>query len=557
MLNNFKKVLSLLLTFSIVAYLLPATNVSAINIPPLFEDANLQAYMESWAGEEGSELSAADVVNCTESTLAIPWGVDSLGGLEVLNGNTTITDLIIRKGTLSDIAPLSNLKGLKSVDIGFTNIIDISSLTAWSSVEVVNFYGNGCGDISVMKGWENLIELNLSDDLVSDESLNSSLGALTNLRWLSHNGVLLIYQGQLVDYEVNEYVVKDGVPSFYDTENFNQVPTIPSTTITVHAPSLEGYTLTSPSSVVLSVNALNKVRLVNFEYETTVDYAIATHVVKDGVDSLYTTLEDLSAGDHTIQAPSLDGYVLTGDTSAVITLTKENNHPTVTFTYDTIPVEEAVEYSLTINTIKDDTTTLYKLREGLLSGSYTTEAPSIANYTLVGASSVVSNLTKINPGQILNFNYIPKVIEEPVLSTVEGYLRLADGTPLANVLMTLHSDPRTTLTNSDGYFKFSDVVHEKHVLSVPDDILVKYPGMSLAVTISGKVVASNGTSSLNFDLTSGGDATVIATLDDTEVTIPVVYPQTGSRDTTSVPISVGLLLIILSLVKLKKKKTIQ
>ncbi|WP_291644444.1 Ig-like domain-containing protein [Clostridium sp.] len=302
------------------------------------------------------------------------------------------------------------------------------------------------------------------------------------------------------------------------------------------------------------------------------------HLLVDDSLTLTTDIFPSNAGNELVTWVSSDTAIATVSSTGIVKAVKEGfaliTSTTSNGTLSTVPVTvykpdviaPINRYFLITKVTKDGVTSVHSVAADLSAGENVATAPSFDGYTLVGDKHTNVNLTEEVPEVIITFIYTTDkiveepvieepVIKEPVISNVEGYLKLADGTPLANVLITLHSNPRTTLTDSNGYFSFKDVGHEIHVLNIPEDILTSYPGILLAVTTKDGVVSSDGTSGLTFDLTLGGDATVSATVDTTKEITSTVYPQTGSRDTTAVPTLAGLFLIIVSLITLKKKKT--
>ncbi|MBK5243021.1 hypothetical protein [Clostridium sp.] len=300
MFNNFKKVLSLLLTFSTLAYLLPATSVSAHVEQIVFTDAILQDYMKEWV-DKGKDVrfSAGDVSRCKKTHLDIPAGVTSLEGMEVLDGNTIVTDLTVGEGTISDISPLS----------------------VWTGITTASFSENTFTDISAMKNWTDLESLDLYGTNVTYESLNPSVGALTSLRHISLNGESLLHPEEYADYQIDKYVIKDGKEELHSTDTFACISALPGFTHTVNPP-IERYV---PFTIIM--NELSKVQKVVFGYDNVTTYDITTRVVKDDKDLFYSILKDAPRGDNTVNAPSFDGYNLVGDDSVVVNLKKGSSHP--------------------------------------------------------------------------------------------------------------------------------------------------------------------------------------------------------------------------------------
>ncbi|MDR1892716.1 MAG: 5'-nucleotidase C-terminal domain-containing protein [Oscillospiraceae bacterium] len=110
--------------------------------------------------------------------------------------------------------------------------------------------------------------------------------------------------------------------------------------------------------------------------------------------------------------------------------------------------------------------------------------------------------------------------------TVKGRLLDKDGKPLAGVKLVLHSDPITTVTDSDGYFEFKNVPVGKHTL-----YLVKDDGTEVS-------------SGFEIDVKESAVVTLATAYDGDKFTAQIASgqnPQTG--DNSPIALFAGLLLL--------------
>lgn len=113
--------------------------------------------------------------------------------------------------------------------------------------------------------------------------------------------------------------------------------------------------------------------------------------------------------------------------------------------------------------------------------NYNYSALDIENWTATGVTSYSG---KITADTTLDFYYTAKEvtpIPELVYATVKGQLTYADGSPVANKKVEIHSSPRYTYTNDMGYYEFENVEVGEHTLTIYDNENVKLLTCTLEV----------------------------------------------------------------------------
>ncbi len=104
------------------------------------------------------------------------------------DGFTSLTNLVLKHNSISDISALKNLTSLKWLFLGFNPISDISALKNLTALEWLYLHNNSISDISTLKNLTSLKQLFLSYNSISDIS---ALKNLTALNWidLSRNSI--------------------------------------------------------------------------------------------------------------------------------------------------------------------------------------------------------------------------------------------------------------------------------------------------------------------------------------------------------------------------------
>ena len=104
------------------------------------------------------------------------------------DGFTSLTNLVLKHNSISDISALKNLTSLKWLFLGFNPISDISALENLTSLKWLYLHNNSISDISTLENLTSLTQLFLSYNSISDIS---ALEKLTALTWvdLSRNSI--------------------------------------------------------------------------------------------------------------------------------------------------------------------------------------------------------------------------------------------------------------------------------------------------------------------------------------------------------------------------------
>ena len=104
------------------------------------------------------------------------------------DGFTSLTNLVLKHNSISDLSALAKLTSLKWLFLGFNPISDISALAKLTSLEWLYLHNNSISDISTLKKLTSLTQLYLSYNSISDISALEDLTALTWLD-LSRNSI--------------------------------------------------------------------------------------------------------------------------------------------------------------------------------------------------------------------------------------------------------------------------------------------------------------------------------------------------------------------------------
>ena len=199
----------------------------------------------------------------------------------------------------------------------------------------------------------------------------------------------------------------------------NGYPLLPDQTMTfgegasaVYAAPIDGYTLSGPESYTVTVDQMGAYPTeVTFTYtRIAVSATVTVHFIdENGYRLLDDQFYTYDAGQHTVTAPVLDGYVLTGSEQQNVTVDEYGAAPEeITFTYMRYiaPASVTVHYVDENGTplLPDDVTTL----EG---GSHTLQARFIDGYTVEGSGDayVTVGADGADPAEI-TFRYTREVL---------------------------------------------------------------------------------------------------------------------------------------------------
>ena len=159
--------------------------------PVSIPDANLRAVIEAALGKaSGATITVADMKTLTRLVVQNKE-IRDLTGLESAS-NLTRLDLgweepkpghvPTNSNEISDLAPLSGLTQLISLDLAHNNISNISVLSSLTHLTSLDLEFNNISDVSALAGMTNLTSLRLDANNITDIS---SLSALTNMDWLN------------------------------------------------------------------------------------------------------------------------------------------------------------------------------------------------------------------------------------------------------------------------------------------------------------------------------------------------------------------------------------
>ena len=158
--------------------------------PVSIPDANLRAAIAAALGKaRGASITVAEMATLTR-LVAPNKEIRDLTGLEPAS-NLTRLDLgweqpepghvPTNNNEISDLAPLSGLTQLTSLDLAYNNISNISVLSSLTQLTSLDLEFNSIADISALAGLTKLTGLRLTANNISDIS---SLSALTNMDFL-------------------------------------------------------------------------------------------------------------------------------------------------------------------------------------------------------------------------------------------------------------------------------------------------------------------------------------------------------------------------------------
>lgn len=104
-----------------------------------------------------------------------------LTDLAPLSGLTALTSLDLAGTRVSDLTPLADLTALTHLDLGETNVSNLTPLAGLTALTALNLWGTGVTDLSPLAGITALMTLNGERTDVSDLTPLAGLAALTTL----------------------------------------------------------------------------------------------------------------------------------------------------------------------------------------------------------------------------------------------------------------------------------------------------------------------------------------------------------------------------------------
>ena len=212
------------------SFLSRLSNLSEAYIP----DANLRAAIKTTLGKASDETITGFEMAFLSELEAPNSNISDLTGLELAT-NLTLLDLgymavdgfVRNSNSISDLSPLSNLTGLRTLDLYNTDISDITLLSDLTSLEGLILSSNDISDVSALSGLTSLRYLYLYNTSISDVSALSGLTKL-ELLYLRNNSIS----------DLSPLVANTGLGRG-DEINVTKNP-LSATSINTHIPALQG-----------------------------------------------------------------------------------------------------------------------------------------------------------------------------------------------------------------------------------------------------------------------------------------------------------------------------
>lgn len=145
----------------------------------------------------------------------------------------------------------------------------------------------------------------------------------------------------------------------------------------------------------------------------------------------------------------------------------------------TVNNEEGLLYSSSNDSIAkvSETGEVTAIKEGTAYVNVTAKSDSSVNKS-VKVVVAKADVTPTEPTTPTVVDVTPSTIGD---NEVAGYVRDANGKGIPNVEVTLHSTVKTTTTDANGFYRFTDVDEENHTIEIPQSVVDTNPGMKLVV----------------------------------------------------------------------------
>ncbi|OQX09932.1 MAG: hypothetical protein BWK73_21590, partial [Thiothrix lacustris] len=154
-----------------------------------FENSQLtvaeQQALTTLSCNKGVDLSKADLAQLTRlpNLRTLDLSHTSLTSISALAGLTQLTSLDLSSNNINSISPLSGMKQLRTLNLGFNDISDISILSNMSNVQELYLDANKISSIAALSNKTALLKLYLDDNQIT------SIAALAPLVNLTHLGL--------------------------------------------------------------------------------------------------------------------------------------------------------------------------------------------------------------------------------------------------------------------------------------------------------------------------------------------------------------------------------
>jgi hypothetical protein len=161
-------------TTMVAASLLVASPANAADV--VFTDPGLRACVNQSLGQPATaSVSTAQAAGITQLYCS---GIASLDGIQAL---TSLWDLTITGGPLSELAPLTGMTKLTQINISNDQIADLGPLASLTNLVYLSAGGNSYSDLTPISGLTQLKSLDVSRNQVTDLTPLAGLSQLSGL----------------------------------------------------------------------------------------------------------------------------------------------------------------------------------------------------------------------------------------------------------------------------------------------------------------------------------------------------------------------------------------
>ncbi|MWC31068.1 transglutaminase domain-containing protein [Paenibacillus sp. MMS18-CY102] len=143
-----------------------------------FADKNLEQAIRDKIYKTSGPIRKSDVANVQYLYIYSNKGIKSLAGIEQL---PYLTDVYILENPITDLTPLTKVKGLKNLGLSYVNPASISAIVP-KLTQLTSLYLTNCEltDISFLKPLKNLTSLDLTYNHIQDISVVSNMAKLNS-----------------------------------------------------------------------------------------------------------------------------------------------------------------------------------------------------------------------------------------------------------------------------------------------------------------------------------------------------------------------------------------
>jgi carbon monoxide dehydrogenase subunit G len=186
------------------------------------------------------------------------------------------------------------------------------------------------------------------------------------------------------------------------------------------------------------------------------------------------SFSNLDMGLYTVSA-SASGYSYGIGNTILITADKDKTVDIALFPVPVPPVKGSITGQITDaatgNPIQGATVGIGSGRTAITdaTGHYSFSNLDMGPYTVSASASSYKSGTGSTTLTTTNKDKTVSIALSQITGTVTGRVTLSDGTPLSHVQIELHSTPRDTYTDANGYYSFTNVPLGSHTVFINDD----------------------------------------------------------------------------------------